>query len=136
MACIMWSKSKDRNGYGQLNIGGRRYLAHRLAYAESNSLAYDDLKGRLVRHKCDNPSCINPEHLELGTHADNMKDRQDRNRQAKGSRHGRAKLSEQDVAAIRKEYVKGSSTHGCPALAQKYKVTFQTIHKIVNKLRW
>lgn len=134
--CILWSKSKDRDGYGQIVSNGKHLKAHRLAYAQANNLSYDDLKGQIVRHKCDTPSCINPEHLELGSHQDNMDDRRKRGRTARGVKHGRAVLTDEDVANIRKEYVKRSSTHGCPALALKYNVHLSTIHKIVNHLRW
>ena len=134
--CILHTKSTDRDGYGQLVVNGKRYLAHRLSYCNHNGLEYSDIKGKLVRHKCDNPTCINPTHLELGTHADNMVDRNTRGRAAKGTTHGRVKLTEVDVQAIRSTYIKGSTTHGCPALAKTYGVTFQTIHKIVNNHRW
>ncbi len=68
--CWNWNKAKT-NGYGQITSNGKSYLAHRLAYELSNKELPDLL---LVRHKCDNKSCCNPEHLELGTHSDNSND--------------------------------------------------------------
>ena len=134
--CIIWHLSTDRDGYGQQVIGGRRYLAHRLAYCQAHQCSYDSIKGQLVRHTCDTPSCINPAHLVLGTHADNMQDRKQRGRTAKGSKHGNARLTPAQVERIRHVYIKGSKTYGCPALALQYNVTFQTIHKIVNNRLW
>lgn len=134
--CILWGKSTDRDGYGQTVLEGKRYLAHRLAYCEANNLDYGDIKGSIVRHTCDVPSCTNPEHLVLGTHQDNMDDRSLRNRSASRSKHGRVKLSEEQVSGIRREYVKGSTTHGLSSLACKYGVAFQTISKIINNKLW
>ena len=72
--------------------------AHRAAYVA----AYGPLEeGVVVRHKCDNPACCNPLHLETGTHADNVRDRVLRDRSAKGSRNGRAKVTESIVRQIR-----------------------------------
>ncbi|ALJ97665.1 HNH homing endonuclease [Acinetobacter phage IME-200] len=134
--CILWNKSTDKDGYGQIVLKGKRYLAHRLAYVRANNLEYSDISGKLVRHKCDNPTCINPEHLELGTHQDNMDDRNKRNRTAKGEDHGNAKLTPQQVKEIRASYIKGSKEYGSPALARKYNVSFQQIHKIVTNQRY
>lgn len=68
--CWNWGKAKT-NGYGQITYNGKSYLTHRLVY-ELNNQELPDLL--LVRHKCDNKSCCNPEHLELGTHSDNSND--------------------------------------------------------------
>lgn len=100
--------SRRPHGYGQFGIrAGKVDLAHRVAYRLYKGEIHE---GQCVRHKCDNPSCVNPDHLEIGTQADNMKDMVERRRQSKGeahaikfrgSRHGRAKLTDDDVRKIR-----------------------------------
>ena len=134
--CKFWHKSTNTDGYGQVVVGGKNLLAHRLAYCEFNNLNYSDIKGKVVRHKCDNPSCVNPLHLELGSHADNMADRAVRNRTAKGEVRGRAKLSEVDIKTIRDRYIRGSKVHGLSAIAKDFGVAFQTVSKIVNRHKW
>ena len=134
--CVLWTKSTDRGGYGQLWSNGKRLLAHRVALCDSLGVSYESIKGQLVRHTCDNPTCVNPQHLVLGTHQDNMDDRSNRGRTAKGSNHGRAKLSETDIINIRKRYIKGSKHHGLAAIAADYSVTFQTVSKIINRQKW
>jgi len=72
--CILWSKAKDYNGYGKKNVDNKTFLSHRLSYCEHHNIDLEEIKGVVVRHKCDNPSCVNPLHLELGSHRDNTRD--------------------------------------------------------------
>jgi hypothetical protein len=86
------------NGYYHIRIHGKRKLMHRHVYEEM----YGEIsKGLYVRHKCDNPRCINPEHLEVGTPKDNSKDMVDRGRSKKGENHPRSKLTNDQVKEIR-----------------------------------
>lgn len=100
--CWNWTAGKDSYGYGQMRVNGRKRLVHRISYEENTG----PIPPRLcVLHRCDNPACINPEHLFLGTHRENMDDMLAKGRQArtsqKGVLHGHAKLTEADVLAIR-----------------------------------
>lgn len=104
--CWVWTGyyGPKNKGYGSANFAGKRHAAHRLAY-----LAFvgpieplEDDQRVFVCHRCDLPRCCNPDHLFLGTHEVNMDDRNAKRRQAVGSRAGRAKLTEAQVAEIRR----------------------------------
>ena len=69
--CWNWNKYRNKEGYGRFRVNNKKVLAHRASYLEFNGKIKDDL---LVCHRCDNPSCINPEHLFLGTNHDNVHD--------------------------------------------------------------
>lgn len=75
--CWTWIAGKNARGYGQFRVKGRTYLAHRVAFQSANGILPAD---QVVRHKCDNPECVNPEHLILGSQADNMRDMSERGR--------------------------------------------------------
>ena len=104
--CINWSKSLGHNGYGLTTRNNKTYRAHRLAYCDYHNIDHSDIKGMVVRHTCDNRKCINPEHLVIGTHQDNMDDMKKRNRSAKGLVNGAGKLTPEQVTYIRTRYVK------------------------------
>ena len=100
--CWEWTdKEKTGIGYGRMRVGKRRVRAHRLAWEIRHG---EDPGDALVLHRCDNPACVRVDHLFLGTHDDNMADRQSKGRTVKmlGSRHGMAKLTEQSVLEIRR----------------------------------
>jgi hypothetical protein len=82
--CLEWQRGR-RKGYGVLRFEGQNHLAHRAAWAVANGPIPT---GLCVLHKCDNPKCINPDHLFLGTIADNCHDRHAKGRDAKGDNHG------------------------------------------------
>lgn len=84
-ACLEWTKAHDVDGYGLLRISGLMERAHRVSF----SLFIGDIEaGKSVCHSCDNPRCIEPEHLFLGTALDNQRDKVKKGRQARGSAHG------------------------------------------------
>jgi hypothetical protein len=87
----------DLNGYGKFAAIGTTFYAHRFSYILFKGRIEEDL---LVRHKCDNPCCVNPYHLETGTFQDNTMDRDIRGRTAKGSKNGRAKITEGQALEI------------------------------------
>lgn len=97
-SCWIWTGCKNTYGYGHFRIGKRQLGAH------IASLLIDGVdvpSGVSVLHHCDNRACVRPDHLYLGDHKQNMKDRQNRKRQARGERQGNAKLCELDVWLIK-----------------------------------
>lgn len=98
-ACWLWTGFRDVGGYGRVSKWreANEQMAHRISYL----IAHGEIpKGLHVLHQCDNPSCVNPRHLFLGTNTDNMRDRDEKGRVASGERNGRAKLSDEDVFEI------------------------------------
>lgn len=129
--CRIWLGYKDKDGYGTIGFQGGVYRVHRLIY---RFLVGEIPPGLVVRHSCDNSSCVEIDHLLLGTAQDNDADRVERNRQAKGERHGMAKLTEGQVREI-KELLKT----GLPALeiAKRYGVKSRhCIYAISNGETW
>jgi hypothetical protein len=125
--CWVWCACKDRAGYGYSNTKGRTIRAHRLSYILFNGEITSNL---FVCHKCDNPSCVNPKHLWLGTMQDNLKDRDKKQRTAKGCGAGNVKLNESLVKEIRKE------TASNPEVGRKYAVSASAISCIRGGRTW
>lgn len=129
--CHLWLGATLRRGYGNLYWDGKPGQAHRLAWALKNGPIP---AGMVVCHKCDNPPCCNPDHLFLGTMADNVADRDAKGRGrwvgAKGERQAGAKLTDEQVLAIR------SDRRLLREIAADYGICFQRVSAIRNRTSW
>lgn len=128
--CWLWRGCVDRDGYGQIGVNWRQLKAHRFSW----ELHYSAIpEGLCVCHKCDNRACVNPEHLFLGTSQDNTRDKVSKGRQPIGSQTPMAKLTEEDVVAIKRLIASGKpQLH----LARDYGVTQGTISHIHHGRSW
>lgn len=129
------SHKPDRNGYPR---GGRNYRVvylHRMIYEECFGEIPD---GKEVCHKCDNPKCINPEHLFIGTQADNINDMmaKGRNNPCRGEESGMAILTETKVREIRERYKAKDKMNGMRAMAREFGIGERTVMNIVERSRW
>lgn len=127
--CWNWRGVKNNSGYGRFSMCGKWIPAHRLSY----SLIKGDIsEEHVIRHTCDNPSCCNPHHLLVGTHAENSGDAVARGRTAKGERSGRTRLKNEDVEYIRKNPDGLTLT----ALSAKFGMAKSSIHYIRCGRSW
>ena len=128
--CWSWIGSTDPKGYGSVMVQGKAYKAHRAAYlVHVGEIGI----GQVVRHACDNPGCVNPGHLLLGTTYDNNRDRVDRGRSAVGESHPRAVLSDNMVRAIREASAAGVSTRTLQVLTG---LEYETVRGVVVRRTW
>lgn len=134
--CIIFKGHKNEAGYGRIKLNGRKVYAHRLKYCESKGISLSDISGKIVRHKCDNPSCINPAHLILGSQKQNMEDMVSRGRSLCGDRHKQAKLSKSQVEFIRKKYIPFDRKLGAKPLAKLMGVSKGTVSRILMGVLW
>lgn len=132
--CIDHGKKGNRDGYLNIRHGASTRGAHRVAYCFAKGIDMTLIEGSVVRHTCDNPRCINPKHLVIGTVQDNIDDMVSRGRQRTlvGEQNPMAKLSDADVETIRSTYVRNSKTHGTVALSKLYGVSQTGISAITR----
>lgn len=131
---ICTSHKPGCHGYPQINYKRTTSRAHRMVYEE---MFGEIPKGLVVRHKCDNKLCINPEHLELGTIADNAHDIDERGYRLKGEDIATSKLKESDVISIKKIFKqKKPNKQIVLNLAKKYGVGVSTIYDIYYGKTW
>jgi HNH endonuclease len=128
--CRRWLAGCFKGGYGGFRLLGVTEYAHRIAYYLATGKQPGDLD---VLHSCDTPACVSEAHLTPGTHDDNMKDAARKGRLNPGEKHGMAKLTENDVRAIRKKFRQGRTRK---SLAAEYGVTPYNIGDIVNYKTW
>lgn len=134
--CWLWmnatqSRAKPSHGYGAIRISGKTVRAHRVSYEAHKGEIPD---GMCVLHRCDNPSCVNPDHLFLGTMADNNNDRDNKGRTKTnprhGEEHGMVKLTPEQVLEIRQSPLKQRDT------AKQYGVHQAQVHRIKSRKSW
>ena len=128
--CWEWQAGLDSNGYGQFHLNERKHLSTRLALKDSGV----NIQGFLVLHKCDNRLCVNTNHLYTGSQQDNMNDAMERGRLMKGETHVRATLTEEKVAAIRKERITNGTEY--KDIADMFSVTKNAAWKAAIGLTW
>lgn len=126
--CWLWIAHCDKDGYGILPGNHASIRAHRFSFIHHHG-PIDD--GMVICHKCDNPGCVNPDHLFAGTTKDNCHDMLSKGRDMMvGSKNNKAKLSESDVVKIRDSNLSSES------LAREFNVSKSTIKRIKNRTQW
>ena len=134
--CWEWQGARQGNkwNYGRLTAGGRWFTAHRFSWEIANG---PRPQGAVIRHTCDNPPCVNPAHLVIGTLADNTRDMHERGRAGdtalRGTRNHAAKLTPDDVRHLRADRDKGMSW---TALGAKYGVDRSTARSAALGHNW
>lgn len=114
------------SGYGRVANG----LAHRIAYADANGPIP---AGMFVCHSCDNPPCVNPAHLFLGTPAENIADAVSKGRMARGERSGSSRLTAENVIEIRARDAAGEMSR---SIAASFDISHSTVSQILHRRSW
>lgn len=125
-ACWEWTGLRSRRGYGRMRVaGGPTSAAHRYAMF----VRIGTLDDETARHRCDNPPCCNPEHLEPGSQLENVADRNERGRTATGNRTRSGQLTDEQVVAIRfrAEYLQESYR----SIAEDYPIQIEAVRRVV-----
>jgi len=129
--CWQWTDSLTAKGYGRFSYNGKAERAHRVSWLLHRGPIPD---GMLVCHRCDNPGCVNPDHLFLGSAAESTADMDAKGRRVTvphpGEQHGYAKLSEQDVRAIR------ASNERQRDIAKRFGITQANVSLIRRRKSW
>jgi len=133
--CWEWVGCKIKHGYGRFNVNAKLKLAHRVSWELKNGPITN---GLFTLHKCDNPPCVNPDHLFLGTQKDNMHDAMKKGRHTypdlRGEECYASKLKEIDVLQIREIY--SSGFYSMYKIGDIYKTCHSTICHITNRKTW
>lgn len=132
--CWVYSGNTTRDGYGRLRFHGKKILAHRLAYMFS----FGNIpRNKLILHSCDNPPCVNPKHLFVGTQSDNMADMRQKGRRLgayNGEINKNSKLTGDIVSTIRRLF--GDGLMNQPQLANRYNVSQPAISAVILRKTW
>lgn len=130
-ACWLWVGAKNSGGYGKLRILSRFIDAHRVSW----ECAHGPIPvGQHILHTCDNPPCVNPRHLKLGDHKANIADMMAKGRQVHGEKNGRAKLTAQQVLALRR--LRADHGFSRRILAQRFNIHVRSVDRILAGRRW
>lgn len=129
--CWEWRGYRNAKGYGVMAGDNEKNIkAHRASWI----IAHGDIQnGLCVLHKCDNPACVNPAHLFLGTLADNDRDCRRKGRNTRGEINPKAKLNPKIVHEIRSDENSHTTT---AALAQRYGISASVVSRVRRKLAW
>jgi hypothetical protein len=130
--CWIWKGGKNRRGYGKFQLGYKTLVASRYSYEIYKGAIKE---GMLICHTCDNPSCVNPEHLWQGTGSDNIKDsfNKCRSKGFKGETNSQAKLTEKNVLEIRELF---KNNHKVKDIACNYNITKNYCRAICMRTTW
>lgn len=133
--CWQWLGAKNAKGYGIINVSYKCVLAHRVSFCANNGIDLEEIRGGFVCHHCDNPECVNPDHLYLGDAVTNQRDKESRGRvrPARGERHWRAKLNSEQVVRIRELYSLGTSQS---KLGKMFGVDQTVVSDLVRRNTW
>lgn len=129
--CWLWTGHIVADGYGKIMIDGKKKKVHRASYELFKGPIP---KGMIVRHMCNEPLCINPDHLLLGTFQENADDMVKAGRSSHGENHPKAKLTDDSVREIRRSYA--AKEYSQQELANKYGVNQMNISFIVRRSSW
>lgn len=125
--CRLWVGQYNVNGYGRISVRGKKTGAHRAAYEVAHGAIPT---GKDVCHKCDVRGCVNPDHLWLGSRADNLADMRAKGRQNRGERNAHAKLTADAVMNIRKDH------RSAAKVAKDHGVSVHQVHHIRTGRSW
>lgn len=128
--CWIWQRQRDPDGYGKMRDGARRTSAHRFSFEREFGPIPD---GMHVCHRCDTPSCVNPQHLFLGTNHENRRDSVAKRRNAFGERQGRSRLTAESVLAIREQVRDGRRRRD---VASAFGISIQNVDSITSRRTW
>lgn len=135
-SCWEWTASRNKTNYGYFRIHPKTFLAHRISYL----IYIGSPDGLMVCHKCDNPPCVNPNHLFLGTNKDNMIDMAKKKRctfqknPMPGTKHPSHKINDGIVKSIRNEF---DNSYGCiTRLSNKYNISRKLVYNLIKRKSW
>jgi hypothetical protein len=131
--CWQWLGGKFASGYGVFWADNKTMKAHRYSWIFHFGPIPED---KILLHSCDNKLCVNPEHLSIGTYADNIADMVSKNRHPKGEGNGQSKLTEEIITEIRACYRRYSRNSNSIVLAKRFGVTPGRIMAIVKRKSW
>jgi len=129
--CWEFTGTRSTKGYGKVWTDGKLISAHRISWEHHNNQEIPE--GLCVLHSCDNPPCVNPDHLSIGTHKKNAEERSERNRNGdqNGENNGSSKLSNEDVI-----FIYQNTTMSAKELSNMFNVNVRNINRIKDGTRW